>query len=70
MACLLVSCSRGLLAQLLVISAAAPSSVNTALLGVEYGNEPDLAASIVCLTTVVSAVTVSAAVLLVTRSGL
>jgi len=65
-----VSFLWGLLAQLLVISAAAPASVNTALLGVEYENGPDLAAAIVCLTTVVSAVTVSAAVLLVARSGL
>jgi len=50
---------QGFLAQLVIITAAAPSAVNTALLGIEYDNEPELSSSIVGLTTMISAVSVS-----------
>ncbi len=50
---------QGFLAQLVVITAATPTAVNTALIGIEYDNEPELSSSIVGLTTIISAVSVS-----------
>jgi len=55
----------GMVAQLLVIAAAAPSAVNTVLVGLEFKNEPDFAASMVFYSTVFSAVTVAITIFLV-----
>jgi hypothetical protein len=55
---------EGLLAQVLVIGAAAPSAVASAVLAVEFRNRPDVASSVVFLTTVGSAVTVPVVILL------
>jgi len=55
----------GMVAQLLVIAAAAPSAVNTVLVGLEFKNEPDFAASMVFYSTVFSAVTVAMTIFLV-----
>jgi len=55
----------GMVAQLLVIAAAAPAAVNTVLVGLEFENEPDFAASMVFYSTVFSAVTVAMTIFLV-----
>jgi hypothetical protein len=50
---------RGDLAQALVISTSFPTAVNSALLALEYDNEPEFAASAVFYSTLLSSVTVS-----------
>lgn len=50
---------HGPLAQALVISTAFPTAVNSALLALEYDNEPEFAASAVFYSTLISSVTVS-----------
>lgn len=55
----------GMVAQLLVIAAAGPSAVNTVLVGLEFKNEPEFAASVVFYSTVCSAVTVAITIFLV-----
>jgi predicted permease len=50
---------HGPLAQALVISTAFPTAVNSALLALEYDNEPEFAAAAVFYSTLVSSVTVS-----------
>ncbi|HEX9998785.1 MAG TPA: AEC family transporter [Abditibacterium sp.] len=50
---------RGDLAQTLVISTSFPTAVNSALLALEYDNEPEFAAAAVFYSTLVSSVTVS-----------
>ena len=47
------------LAQAVVVSTAFPTAVNSALLAIEYDNEPDFAAAVVFYSTLFSAVTVS-----------
>ena len=49
----------GIMAQVLLISSAVPTAVNTALIAVEFNNEPDFASQVVLTTTVVSAITMS-----------
>ena len=49
----------GVLAQALFISTAMPTSVNSAIIAQEYDHEPEMAARIVLLTTLLSAFTVS-----------
>ena len=56
---------KGDLAQALVVSTSFPTAVNSALLAMEYDNEPDFAASVVFYSTLVSAVTVSVVIYLV-----
>lgn len=53
------------LAQAVVVSASFPTAVNSALLAMEYDNEPDFAASVVFYSTLFSAVTVSLVIYLV-----
>ena len=55
---------QGVLAQALVVSTSFPTAVNSALLAMEYDNEPDFAASVVFYSTLLSAVTVSAVIYL------
>lgn len=50
---------KGDLAQAIVVSASFPTAVNSALLAMEYDNEPDFAASVVFYSTLLSAFTVS-----------
>ncbi len=52
----------GMLGRLLVIAAAGPAAVNTVLVGLEYDNEPEFAASVVFYTTILSALSVAATV--------
>lgn len=53
---------QGELAQALVISTAFPTAVNSALLALEYDNEPEFAAAAVFYSTLISSVTVSAVI--------
>lgn len=48
---------EGIVAQVLVISTATPTAVNTALIAVEYDNYPDFASQVVMVSTILSAVT-------------
>jgi predicted permease len=52
---------EGMAAQVLFVGAAVPTAVNTVVLAVEFDNRPSLAAHIVLVTTLISAVTVSIA---------
>ncbi len=49
----------GIIAQVLMISTSVPTSVNTALIAVEYNNHPDYASQTVLITTIFSAITLS-----------
>jgi malate permease and related proteins len=53
---------HGLLARVLFVSSAFPSAVITVMFGIEYDKEPVFAADVVFLTTLLSAVTVTAAI--------
>jgi len=55
----------GMLARLLVIASAGPSAVNTVLIGLEFDNQPEFAASAVFYSTLFSAVTVAVTIFLV-----
>jgi predicted permease len=50
---------EGIMAQVLLISSAVPTAVNTALLAVEYHNEPEFASQVVLTATTISVVTLS-----------
>ena len=50
---------HGILAQALIVSTSFPTAVNSALLAIEYDNEPEYAAAIVFYSTVISTLTVS-----------
>jgi predicted permease len=50
---------RGPLAQAIVVSTSFPTAVNSALLAIEFDNEPDFAAASVFYSTLLSAITVS-----------
>ncbi len=54
----------GTMAQVLFISSAVPSAVNTALIAVEFDNEPDFASQVVMTTTLLSAVTLTVVIYL------
>lgn len=54
----------GVIAQALFISTAMPTSVNSAIIAQEYDNEPEFAARIVLLSTIMSAFTVTAVIYL------
>ena len=58
---LYVSQTGGLMGQVLFVGAAVPAAVNTVVLAVEFDNRPSLAAHIVLVTTLLSALTVSVA---------
>jgi hypothetical protein len=49
----------GVMAQVLLISSSVPSAVNTALIAVEFDNEPDFASQVVLTTTVLSLFTLT-----------
>lgn len=53
---------QGLLAQVLLISSAVPTAVNTAILAIEFDNEPDFASQAVMVSTTASALTVTAVI--------
>ncbi|MFW6309230.1 MAG: AEC family transporter [bacterium] len=55
---------EGLMAQVLFISSAVPSAVNTALIAVEFKNEPDYASQVVMTTTLLSAFTLTGVIYL------
>jgi len=55
---------HGLPAQVLLVASAAPTAVNTAILSIEYGNEPDFAVNTVFITTLLSGLTVAATIYL------
>jgi hypothetical protein len=54
----------GVMARVLFISSAVPSAVNTALIAVEFNNEPDFASQVVLTTTIFSAFTITAVIYL------
>ncbi|NLN41100.1 MAG: AEC family transporter [Clostridiales bacterium] len=54
----------GIIAQVLMISTSVPTSVNTALIAVEYNNHPDYASQTVLITTIFSAITLSSVIYL------
>jgi malate permease and related proteins len=55
----------GVMAQVVVICAAAPSAVNTVLLAIEYKSDPDFASQTVFLSTLLSALTMPVVIALV-----
>ncbi len=54
----------GVTAQVLFISSAVPAAVNTALIAVEFDNEPDFASQVVLSTTIISSITLTAIIYL------
>jgi predicted permease len=50
---------EGVMAQVLFISSSVPTAVNTALIAVEFKNEPDFASQVVMTSTILSAVTLT-----------
>ncbi|MFP4662191.1 MAG: AEC family transporter [Halanaerobiales bacterium] len=54
----------GVMAQVLFISSSVPSAVNTALIAVEFNNEPDFASQVVMTSTILSAFTLTAVIYL------
>lgn len=58
---------HGLVAQVLIIAAAAPTAVNTVILALEFDNEPDFASQTCFSATVLSSITVTMVIFLVTR---
>jgi predicted permease len=60
---------KGDLAQALVVSTSFPTAVNSALLALEYDNEPDFAAAVVFYSTLFSAVSVSVVIYFVKYWG-
>jgi predicted permease len=55
---------KGALAQSLVVSSSFPTAINSALLAIEYDNEPEFAAAVVFYSTMLSALTVSVVIYL------
>ncbi len=49
----------GVMAQVLFISSSVPSAVNTALIAVEFDNEPDFASQVVMTSTIMSSITLT-----------
>jgi len=58
---------RGFLAPAIVVSTSFPTAVNSALLAMEFDNEPDFAAASVFYSTLLSAITVSFVIFAVRR---
>jgi len=56
----------GILAKSLIIGASTPTAVNTAIIAKEFDNEPEYAAQMVFVSTVLSSVTISAVIYIVT----
>lgn len=54
----------GVMAQVLLISSSVPSAVNTALIAVEYNNEPDFASQTVMTSTLLSAISLTVVIYL------
>ncbi|HHY81496.1 MAG TPA: AEC family transporter [Clostridiales bacterium] len=50
---------KGITAQVLLISSSVPTAVNTALMAIEFENEPEFASQVVATTTLLSAITMS-----------
>lgn len=55
---------EGVMAQVLFISSSVPSGVNTALIAVEFNNEPDFASQVVMTSTILSAITLTGVIYL------
>ena len=64
MALILIHLMRfdGVIAQALLISSSVPTSVNSALIAVEYNNRPEFASQVVAATTLLSAFTLTAVI--------
>lgn len=58
---------EGLLAQAIIVSTSFPTAINSALLAIEYNNEPDYAAATVFYSTLISSATVSLVIYAVTH---
>jgi len=58
---------QGILAQSLVLGVSTPSAVNTAIIAREMGNEPDYAARLVFVSTLLSPVSIAVVLMLVGR---
>ena len=61
---------KGIAAEVLIISSAAPTAVNSVLLAIEYDNEPEFASQAIFFSTVLSSVTVAAVIFLVSKLNL
>jgi len=57
---------HGILAKSLIIGASTPTAVNTAIIAKEFDNEPEYAAQMVFVSTILSSVTISVVIYLVT----
>jgi len=57
---------HGILAKSLIIGASTPTAVNTAIIAKEFDNEPEYAAQMVFVSTVLSAITISTVIYIVT----
>ncbi|MFW6035295.1 MAG: AEC family transporter [Halothermotrichaceae bacterium] len=55
---------EGVMAQVLFISSAVPSAVNTALIAIEFNNKPDFASQVVMTSTVLSSITLTGVIFL------
>jgi predicted permease len=53
---------KGIMAQALIISSSVPTSVNTALIGVEFNNSPGFASRAVMVSTLLSSITLTAVI--------
>jgi len=58
---------KGIMAQVLVISAGLPTAVNTALISVEFKNYPDFSSQVVMMSTLFSAVTLTGVIYMAIR---
>jgi predicted permease len=54
-------------AQAIIVSTSFPTAINSALLAIEYNNEPDYAAATVFYSTLISSATVSLVIYAVTH---
>jgi hypothetical protein len=61
---------EGLLAQAIIVSTSFPTAINSALLAIEYNNEPDYAAATVFYSTLISSATVSLVIYAVTHMNI
>lgn len=58
---------KGIMAQVLIISAGLPTAVNTALISVEFKNHPDFASQVVMVSTLLSSITLTGVIYFATN---
>lgn len=58
---------RGIMAQVLIISAGCPTAINTALISVEFKNHPDFASQVVMVTTLLASITLTGVIYFATH---